>query len=110
RIEFAFDPEETRITGQLLQQIGLTKTEQRRERAGGFLALGLPFELLQIDIDRIGDGADRELALVAIDYRAASGDDLDFLPLIERGALRVMVMPRHLQPGQTAHYHKHPDA
>src|SRR5882672_3310736 len=82
RVEFAFEPEETRIPGQSLQQFGLIKAEKRGERAGGPLAIGLLLELLQIDIDRIGDGADGKLAFVPVDYRAARGDDLDLLPLI----------------------------
>src|SRR5262249_14021954 len=89
--------------------LGLIEAKQRRERAGGLLAVGFPLELLQIDIDRIGYGADGEFAPVAVDYRAARGDGFDLLPLIERGALRVMVMPRHLQPGQTTYNQEHPD-
>src|SRR5262249_11063495 len=41
---------------------------------------------------------------------SARGDDLGLFPLVERGALRVMVMPRHLQPRQTPHDHEHPNA
>src|SRR5262249_8637158 len=73
-------------------------------------AIGVLLELLQININRIGDGADGKFAFVAVNYRAARGDDLDLLPLIERSALRVMAMSRHLQPRQTSQNHKHPNA